>query len=217
MKKFIEDFKESFSHPKSFTDFYLVLFILQVLILLLFSMGVFYLAAEDEPDLITDKGLFSSYISSFSTQMADKTFVELPSLNEDENNIVRTAKFIDIKNGGVWLSKKQEYAIVSTCFGLLPSAIVYLLLGLGKIFKALRRPYFSAMRKTAGTLIIPPLGVGVWGMISMFFWFIVCTFVYALGPFMYLAYLVLGIVQFSRLRKAKKASVQDNHQQVLIQ
>ncbi len=209
MKELIEEIKEGFSHPRSFTDFYLVLFILQVLILFLFSIGIFYISAEEEPDLITDKGLVSSYFSAFSTQTADKTFVELPSMNEDVNNIVRTNKFIDIKNGGVWLSKKQEWAIVSTGFGLIPSAITYLLLGLGKIFKALRRPYFSALGKTAGTLIIPPLGVGIWGMISIFFWFIVCTAVYTIGPFMYLAYLVLGILQLSRLSKRKKASVQE--------
>ncbi|WP_295091159.1 hypothetical protein [Ruminococcus sp.] len=205
MKELFKDFKESFSHPKSFRDIHLVVFILQVIILFLFSLGIYYLAAEDEPSLITDKGLISSYISSFSSEMADKTFVELPSLIEDEDHIVKTDKFLDIKNGGVWLSQKQEYGIVSTFFALIPSAIAYLLLGIGRMFKRLRDPYFSALGKTAALLIIPPLGVAVWGAISIFFWFAVCTALYVLGPLMYLIHLILGIIQLSRLIKGKKA------------
>ncbi len=206
MKDLIEDFKEGFSHPKSFRDYHLLVFVLQVLILFVFSVCCFSLLAEDMPQLMTDKGIVSSYFNAAKNVEADKTLCRFPSLmNEDEDNVVKTDKLLDLKNGGLWLSEGQKCVVVSTMVAMIPSAIAYLILGIGRLFKRLRGPYFTALGKTAALLIIPPLGVAVWGAISIFFWFAVCIAVWMLGPLMYLTHLILGIIQFPRKIKARKA------------
>jgi hypothetical protein len=206
MKELINEFKESFAEPKSFRDYHLLVFVLQVLILFVFSVGCFSLLAEDMPQLKTDKGIVSSYFNAAKNVEADKTLCRFPSLmDEDEDNVVKTDKLLDLKNGGLWLSEGQKCVVVSTMFAMIPSAIAYLILGIGRMFKRLRDPYFSALGKTAALLIVPPLGVAVWGAISIFFWFVVCTAVYLLGSLMYLTHLILGIIQLTHMIKARKA------------
>ena len=154
MKELIREFKESFSHPKSFRDIHLVVFILQVIILFMFSVGCFSFLSEDMPQLMTDKGIVSSYFNAAKNVEADKTLCRFPSLmDEDEDNVVKTDKLLDLKNGGLWLSEGQKCVVVSTMFAMIPSAIAYLILGIGRMFKRLRDPYFSALGKTAALLI----------------------------------------------------------------
>ena len=202
MKEMISEFQESFAQPKSFRDYHLLVFVLQLLILFMFSVGCFSLLAEDMPQLRTGKGIMSSYFNAVKNVEAEKSLCRFPSLmDEDEDNVVKTDKLLDLKNGGLWLSEGQKCVVVSTIFALIPSAVLYLILGIGKLFKRLRDPYFKALGNTVSLLIIPPLGVAVWGAISMFFWFVVCMGLYLLGPLTYIIHLVLGIIQTKRLVK----------------
>lgn len=195
----IRETKEGITEPESYRDIHLLVFVLQTVILFIFSLLLFNMLAEDEKmDIMTDKGLVSSYIHSFRIEKEDKTFVKLPSLEEDMDDVVNTGRFLDLKNGGVWLSQDQEAGIICTYFALVPTAIVCLLLGIGRMYKRLREPYFDAMRNTFALLVLPPLGVAVLGAISMFFWFIVSAAALLVGPLMYLFHLMIGIYQVKR-------------------
>ena len=192
----IKETREGITNPESYRDIHLLVFVLQTIILFVFSLLLFNMLAEDDNiDIITNKGLVSSYIHSFQIEKEDKTFVKLPSLEEDMNYVVNTDKFLDLKNGGVWLSEEQEAGIVCTYLALVPTAIVCLLFGIGRMYKRLREPYFGAMSNTVGLLILPPLGVAVLGAISMFFWFIVSAAALLVGPLIYLFHLMIGIYQ----------------------
>ena len=196
----IKETKEGITDPESYRDIHLLVFVLQTIILFLFSLLLFNMLAKDEEiGIRTDKGLVSSYIHSFKIEKADKTFVKLPSLDEDTDNVVNTSKFLDLKNGGVWLSKEQEAGIVSTYCALVPTAILCLLFGIGRMYQRLHEPYFDAMSNTVGLLIFPPLGVAVLGAISMFFWFVVSAAALLVGPLIYLLHLLIGLYQVKRL------------------
>ncbi len=111
----IRETKEGITEPESYRDIHLLVFVLQTVILFIFSLLLFNMLAEDESmDIMTDKGLVSSYIHSFRIEKEDKTFVKLPSLEEDMGNVVNTGKFLDLKNGGVWLSQDQEAGMEET-------------------------------------------------------------------------------------------------------
>ena len=202
MVEFLREFREGITKPASFRDVHLLVFFLQTIILVLCSFGLYALLAEDTPGLMTEEGLVRSYISAFHNEEADKTFCKLPNLmDEDEENVVRTDKLLDLERGGLWLSEKQKALVVTLWFGLIPAPIIFLFLGLGGFYQHLREPYFRALASTAATLIFPPLGVAVWGAISLFFWFAVTIPSGILGPVPYLVHLILGIYQVLRRKK----------------
>ena len=203
IKEFIQENLEGIRKPASFGDKHLLVFFLQLIILLLCSLGFYNAAATDMPQIL-DGGPVHSYVSAFRNEEADKTFCKLPNLfQEDTEHVVHTKQLLDLKRGGLWLSDKQKALAVSFWFSLIPAPIIYLLLGLGNFYRALRKPYFAAMRKTAALLVIPPVGVAVWGCISMLFWFGVCTLAWLLKPIPYLLHLGIGIYQLIRIFRKK--------------
>lgn len=199
IKDEIQDMRETFAKPKHITDVHLFVFVIQILIMLAFSIGLFNMMAQDKPELITDKGLIKSYFSSFDTGMGDKTLFNPITWEEDMTNVVRTDKFIDLKNEGLWLTQRQETAIVCTWAGIIGASIVYLLLGLGKIYRRLREPYFEKLKATAPLLFFPPVGVAVWGGLSIIYWIVVCTAAGIWGVLSYLVHLILGIIQIPKI------------------
>lgn len=204
MKEFLREFRDGIKNPASFRDIHLLVFFLQTLILVLCSLGLYAMLAKDMPELITEEGLVKSYISAFHNEEADKTFCKFPTLmDEDEDNVVRTDKLLDLERGGMWLSEKQKALYVTFWIGLIPAPIIFLFLGLGGFYKRLREPYFKALIRTASTLIIPPVGVAVWGAISLFFWFAVTIPSGMLGPVPYLVHLILGIYQVLHRRRSE--------------
>lgn len=195
IKEVFQEFRDGIREPESYRDIHLLVFFLQLIILLLFSMGLYSMLAKEKPEL-RDGGTVHSFISAFQNEEADKTFCKLPNLmNEDTEHVLHTKQLLDLKRGGLWLSEKQKALTVSLMFGLIPAAITYLLLGMGTFYRALREPYFSIMGNTVHLLVIPPLGVAVWGAVSMLFWTIVCVLAWLLGPIPYLLHLGIGIYQ----------------------
>ncbi|HAG12353.1 MAG TPA: hypothetical protein DCG49_00645 [Ruminococcus sp.] len=163
IKEFFVENLKGIKAPESFRDIHLLIFFLQVIIFLLCSLGFYNIAAIDKPEIL-DGGAVHSYISAFHNEEADKTFCKLPNLfDEDEEHVVHTDKFLDLEQGGLWLSDKQKALAVSFWFSFIPAPIIYLLLGLGNFYAALRTPYFDALRNTAGLMLVPPVGVAVWG------------------------------------------------------
>ena len=202
MRELIEDFKESFSEPDSPNDCHLFVFIFQTIILIIVSMLIFHIGEENEPALRTDRGMLRSYLTAFQNEEADKTLFKFPLLLEEvEDNVVHTDKLIDFKSGGIWLSKRQAFGIAATYIGVVLSPIVYLLLGIGRMYRRLRSPYFRLLLHTIAAWIFPPVGAAVWGVISLFFWYIVAFGAALFGLIMYPLHLILGIIQIPNIFK----------------
>lgn len=204
MREKIDDFIDSIKEPESFRDIHLLIFILQAVIVLFVSYALFSAYSSDNPQLITEKGTKSSFFTFFDDGPVDKTICYFPTLlNGDEDNVVHTDKILDLKNGGLWLSERQQTVIICWHMGAMFSSLIFLLLGLGRAYKFWHDKFFSAMSSafelviclTGGIIIMAPVAAVVFGAVCIFFGWIVSIPAFFIWQLQLLLHLVLGIYQ----------------------
>ena len=135
------DFIERFRDPESITDYHLVDFIIQLVVILGVTLAFYKLFMVTEVggyDLDAEDSFISSVIADLKTEDGEEKFMrKIPTLSSDHEK-VQTDKFIDIKNFGIWLTNKQDIMFTGYLLGCFFANIILVVLGAGNIYRRVR-------------------------------------------------------------------------------
>ena len=188
---------ENFTDPLEFEDYHLAVFFAQLVILIvtvLLCVKFVFTLDEGKNNLEVPEGFFASIKYNLTTQEGEEKFLrKIPSLDSDEVKVA-TDKFIDIKNGGLWLTDRQDIMFTAWLLGVYFANVVLVFAGAGPIYKGIRSVIriFTESMLPFFIFIIP---FGIWGATVCIFLFLTGVVTMFLAPFNLLLHLVLGIIQ----------------------
>ena len=111
-----------------------------------------------------------------------------------------TDQFIDLKNGGIWITETQDIMFTGWLLGVYLANVVLVFAGAGPIYHGLRSVIGIVTREMCPffVFIIP---FGLWGALLCIALFIVGVITMFLAPLNLVLHLVLGIIQTIKLLK----------------
>ena len=191
------DFIERFRDPESITDYHLVAFIIQLVVIAGVVLGFYkFIMVTDAGryELDTEDTFISSVIKDLKTEEGEEKFLrKIPSLNSDHEK-VQTDRFIDIKNQGLWLTDKQDVMFTGYLLGMYFANIILVVLGAGPLYRRIKE-----VLKTLSIKLLP----GIFLIFPFIIWAgIMCGVFYIMGittmflaPFILAYHLIMGIIQ----------------------
>lgn len=192
----------SFKDPERWSDYNLACFFVHLTLIIIMTFllfGCFIYNDPEYPEMSRKNGVVASFFDNFTAREGEERLLrKIPSLASDEE-YVKTDKFIDLKNGGLWLTERQDgmfgIILIGACF----TGVIMVFVGAGPVFRWVRRIILkltAAMWKSF-IFIIP---LGVWGAIVSTILALVGYITFMLTPALLIANLVLGIIQLKRPR-----------------
>ncbi|MCR4599424.1 MAG: hypothetical protein K5678_10365 [Acetatifactor sp.] len=124
---------------------------------------------------------------------------KIPSLNSD-HEMKLTDQFIDLKNGGIWITERQDIMFTGGLLGVYLANVALMFAGAGPIYHGIRSVIGIVTREMCPffIFIIP---FGLWGALLCIALFIVGVITMFLAPFNLVLHLILGIIQTTALIK----------------
>lgn len=191
-----------FKAPERWSDYNIVCFAVQLLVIIITSFLIFSFMICSDPEfkeMSRKDGVVASFFDCFTSDEGEARLLrKIPSLSSDEK-LVNTDKFIDIENGGLWLTERQDGMLGILCFGICFGGVILVFAGAG--------PGYRMVRKLIGklTLYMCPFFIfiipfGLWGAIVSIILAVVGYLTLILSPLILTAHLVLGILQLKILR-----------------
>lgn len=191
-----------FKAPERWSDYNIVCFAVQLLVIIITSFMLFSFFIYKDPefgDMSGKEGVVASFLDGFTADEDEARLLrKIPSLNSDEK-LVKTDKFIDLENGGLWLTQRQDGMLGIICISICFSGVILVFVGAGPIYRLVRQligkltlymcPFFI--------FIIP---FGIWGALVSIILAVVGYLTLILSPLILTAHLILGILQFKMLR-----------------
>lgn len=191
-----------FKAPERWSDYNIVCFAVQLLVIIITSFMLFSFFIYKDPefgDMSRKEGVVASFLDGFTADEDEARLLrKIPSLNSDEK-LVKTDRFIDLENGGLWLTQRQDGMLGIICISICFSGVILVFVGAGPLYRLVRQligkltlymcPFFI--------FIIP---FGIWGALVSIILAVVGYLTFILSPLILTAHLVLGILQLKMLR-----------------
>ena len=191
-----------FKAPERWSDYNIVCFAVQLLVIIITSFMLFSFFIYKDPefnDLSRKEGVVASFLDGFTADEDEARLLrKIPSLDSDEK-LVKTDRFIDLENGGLWLTQRQDGMLGIICISICFSGVILVFVGAGPLYRLVRQligkltlymcPFFI--------FIIP---FGIWGALVSIILAVVGYLTLILSPLILTAHLILGILQLKMLR-----------------
>ena len=205
-----------FKDPERWSDYNLVCFFVQLTVIVLTTFLIFRVIVynnSDFPGYSRKSTAIASFFDDLTARRGEEKLLrKIPSLASDEE-YKETNKFIDLKNGGLWLTERQDGMLGILCFGVCFGGVILVFVGAGPLYRLVRH-VIASLTSVMWPFFIFVIPFGVWGAIVSIILAVVGYLTLLLCPLILTAHLVLGIVQIRRLRGGRSASSSTNDAQV---
>ena len=147
-------------------------------------------------------GAVASFFDDLTARRGEEKILrKIPSLSSDEQYI-ETNKFIDLGNGGLWLTERQDGMFGILCISVCFSGVILVFVGAGPLYRLVRR-IIGILTAALAPFFIFVIPFGVWGALVSIILAVVGYLTLTFCPLILTAHLVLGIVQIRMLRGNK--------------
>ena len=194
------DFIKRLRDPEDMADYHIVSFIVQLVVIVGVVLAVFKLvmvvneSGGYEYDLNTGDSFVSSVMINFKAEEGEEKLLrQIPTLSSPYEK-VKTDKFIDIKNHGLWLTYRQDVMFTAYLLGVYLANVILVLVGAGPMYRRIRTVLGIITRKMLPFFIFV-IPIGIWGMIMCVALYIIGIVVMLLAPFILAYHLIMGIIQ----------------------